>query len=701
MTLPTFPAHPLAYLALLATPIASAQDSVPPPVAKKVPHVRDIHGERFVDNYFWFRDRKNPDVLTYLKASNAHADSFMASTKALQDTLYKEIVGHIQETDLSVPVLDRGYYYYSRTVKGQQYEIYCRRKGSMKAREEVMLDLNALGKGKPYIDAGQLEVSPNGRILAYTLDTTGYREYQLYFKDLMTGRVYPDRFGKVNGVTWCADNRTVYYTTEDAAKRPDKLYRRALGQKSGTLLYHEKVPQYNLWAEESRDHRYLFVTSASAETSECRLVPLSSAKASLKLIERRREGVEYYPDHRNGTLYLRTNDGAKEWKVVAAPIAKPGRAHWKPVVSERENATITGLELFERYMVLNVRENAVESTRIHDFKSGTTHTVKFPESYYSAGLSANPDFGTKTFRMSYVSQITPRTIYDYDPARRTLTVVKRQPVRNYDPSKYTASLLWVSVRDGERVPVAIAHRKGVTKPAPMLLEAYGAYGAPNDPGFSVANLALMDRGVIVASALVRGGGEMGDRWHDAGKMKNKLTTFTDFIDCAKDLTEKEITNEEKLAITGGSAGGLTMGAVLNMAPEISRCALVYVPFVDVINTMLDETLPLTTQEFLEWGNPKKKEEYGWMRSYSPYDNVGALDYPAMLVRTSLNDSQVPYWEATKWVAKLRELRTDDDPLLLKVNLDAGHGGASGRYDAITETAYDFAFLLRMLGVESK
>ena len=696
--------------AALSTLVSAQLDNtaLPEPVANKIPHVRDIHGDRFDDSYFWFRDKKNPAVLNYLKASNAHADAVMTPTKALQETLYKEIVGHIKETDLSVPIFDRGYYYYNRTVKGKQYEIYCRRKGSMKAPEQVMLDLNALGKGKPYIDAGDREVSPNGQMLAYTLDTTGYREYQLYFKDLRTGRVLPDRFGKVASVAWSGDNRTVYYTTEDAAKRPEKIFRRNLGQAQGKLLYHEKVPQYNLWAGESRDHRYLFVISASAETSECRYVPLNNSKAPLKLIERRREGIEYYPDHREGLFFIRTNDGAKEWKVVVTNASAPQRANWKPYLAQQPNATITGIEVFRRWMVVNIRKDAVESIHIMPYAGGGAggqvrqlQPVKFPEAYYQASLSGNPDFEAKKLRISYVSQITPRTVYDYDPTTRKLAVVKRQPVPGYDPSKYTAQLLWVFARDGEKVPVAIAHRKGVTKPAPMMLEAYGAYGAPNDPGFSVPNLALMDRGMIVGSALVRGGGEMGDRWHDDGKMQNKVKTFTDFIDCAKDLADRKFTTPEKLAITGGSAGGLTMGAVVNMAPEISRVALVYVPFVDVINTMLDESIPLTAQEFLEWGNPKKKDEYGWMRAYSPYDNVGALDYPAMLVRTSLNDSQVPYWEATKWVARMREMRTDDDPLLLKVNLDAGHGGSSGRYDAIKEIAYDFAFALTMLGVSQK
>lgn len=670
------------------------------PEAAQKPFIREMQGEKFEDPYFWFREKENPALLSYLRANNAYSDAVMKPTEKLQKKLYNEMVGRIQESDLSVPTFDRGYFYYSRTVKGQQYSIHCRRKGSMKAREEILLDLNALAKGKAFLDLGDLEISPNGQMMAYSLDTTGYREYELFFKDLRSGRVLSDRFGKVTGVTWAADNKTLYYTTEEKdTKRPNRLYRRALGSKSANLLYEEKVPQFNLWAGESRDKNYLFVVSASAESSECRAISLKTGDAPMRLIEKRRDDVEYYPDHRAGLFYIRTNDGAKEFRVVVAPADRPGRENWTTILAENAGAKIENIELFEKLMVTSIRSKAQSTLRVTDLKTWKTHTIKFPESYYSAGLGANPDWKAEKLRLDYVSMITPQTVYDYDVRSRKFSQLKQQIVKGYDKSKFATELIWVSVRDGAKVPVAIAYKKGIKKPAPLFLEAYGAYGIANDPYFSSSMVSLTERGVIIGTALVRGGGEMGETWHDDGKMEKKINTFLDFIDVGKWMIFSGWTTSAQLGITGGSAGGLTMGAVVNMAPELAKVALVHVPFVDVINTMLDESIPLTTQEFLEWGNPKLADQYMWMRSYSPYDNVGALDYPSMLVRTSLNDSQVPYWEATKWVARIRDLRKDSDPLLLKIDMDAGHGGASGRYKALEERAYDFAYLLVMLGVE--
>lgn len=669
------------------------------PTAKKVPVLRDIHGDKFVDPYFWFRNRKDPDLLKYLRANNAYSDAVMRPTKLLQAALYKEMVSRIQETDLSVPTFDRGYYYYSRNVKGKQYASFCRRKGSMKAREEVLVDPNVLGKNKSYFDVGAFEVSPNGNLLAYSVDINGHRDYELYIKDLRTGKLLKDRFGVVDEVAWIADNKTLLYTTENKSKRTFRLHRRALGSKP-ELLYEEKDEMFDISLSESRDHHFAFAISGSKETTECRSIALDQKNAPVNLIAKRREGIEYYPEHRGGTLFIRTNDGAPEFRIVSTSTLDPSPDKWVDVVAEQPDATIEDLEVFKDFAVIQVRKGAVSSVNILNLTTNQMTPVKFPDAYYSAQVEATPDFNAKRLRLGYVSLVTPRTTYDYNLSNRKLEVLKRQQVRGYKPASYTSELMWVTARDGVKVPVSLVSRKGVKKPAPMLLEAYGAYGDPNDPYFSTSLLSLMDRGFIVGTAHVRGGGEMGERWHDAGKMATKVTTFTDFIDCARMLEHLNITTRSKLCITGGSAGGLTIGAVTNMAPEICRAALVEVPFVDVINTMLDETIPLTTEEFIEWGNPKIEEQYRWIRAYSPYDNAGALDYPAMLVKTSLNDSQVPYWEPTKWVARLRDVRKDNDPLLLKINLDAGHGGSSGRYDALRERAYDFAFVLAMLGVNN-
>lgn len=671
--------------------------SPPEPKAPKRVHVREVHGERFEDPYFWLRQRGDPEVLAFLKACNAHADAVMRPTAGLQKTLYREILSRIQEADLSVPVFDRGYWYYERTEKGKQYEIYCRRRGSMRAKEEVLLDVNRLAKSKPFMSIGDFEVSPSGRLLAYSTDETGSRDYTVWIKDLRTGRLLPDRLGTASSLVWAEDSKTLFYTMDNASKRSYRLFRRALGERRPTLLYEERDPQFDLYLSADRDHRFGYATSVSKETSECRSIDLRNSSAPPKLMDPRREGVEYYPTHHAGSFIIRTNDNAPEFKLVAAPVSSPGHQTWKTILTPAQGETIEGVEIFRRTTIVQVRRRAIATLRVCQLANGSTHTIAFPDPFYSAGVAANPDFDPPKIRLAYVSQVTPQTVYDYDPEARSLTKLKRQVVKGYDGSKYASELLWLPARDGEMIPVAVAYRKEVAKPAPMLLEAYGAYGLPNDPYFSVAQLSLMDRGFVLGSALVRGGGEMGERWHDAGKMQTKLNTFTDFIDCARHLEHLGWTSADKLAITGGSAGGLTMGAVLNMAPEIARAALVEVPFVDVINTMLDETIPLTTQEFIEWGNPKVEEQYRWIRGYSPYDNVGALDYPAMLVRTSLNDSNVPYWEAAKWVARLRELHTDDDPILLKINMDSGHGGASGRYDAIHDRAFDFAFLLTILG----
>lgn len=695
---------PILILVLIAVPIvAPAQplETRSEPKAEKRPHVRELHGERFVDDYFWMRNKKDPKVIEHLTAENSYADAYMASKKPFIDQLYKEIVGRIKETDVEVPVFKDGYYYYTRTQKGKQYPYYCRRKGSMSAKEQVYLDVNALAKGKKFMSVGAMAVSPNGRFLAYATDETGYREYQSAFKDLATGKTLPYRFGKVGALVWANDNRTVYYTMEDDSKRDFRVYRRRLGVTKPTLIFEEPVRQYNVYIYPSKDEKYLFVMTESAETSEARYLSLDDPRAKPKLIAKRSGEHQYYPEHRNGRLYIRTNYKAKEFDIRSTTFAKLDPKHWKVVVPERKDGSISDLDMYRDHMVVSMKTGGRPGLWVRDFRTGEQHTVAFREASYSVGNQGNPEYAAGFIHIGYTSLITPYTIYRYDIRLRKMTTLKRQEVKGYDASKYETRFVWAPARDGVKVPISVAFKKGtpLDGSAPLLLNAYGAYGASSFPSFSASDVSLLDRGVIVAEAHIRGGGEMGEKWHDAGKMANKATTFFDLIDCADWLVANGYTSHARMAISGGSAGGLTMGAVLNFRPDICKVAMVYVPFVDVVNTMLDESIPLTTQEFIEWGNPKIKEQYDWIRQYSPYDNVGAMAYPAMLVRTSLNDSQVPYWEPAKWVARIRELRTSDTPILFRTNLAGGHGGASGRYDRFKDTAYDFAFLLSMLGIE--
>lgn len=676
-----------------------------PPVAPREEHVRTLHGDRFVDPYFWMRNREDPRVLAHLKAENAYAEAALAPHKGLVDRIYREMVGRIRETDMAVPVLRRGYWYYTRTVKGKQYPIYARRKGTMRAKEEILLDANRMAEGKPFFSVGDFEVSTNNRLLAYTTDVSGNRRYQLFIKDLATGRLLrapgssSDNWGQIDSFNWANDNRTFFTSVENAAKRPYRVYRRNLAGGS-RLLFEEPVAQFNVWMSVTRDRELLLIGSASSETSEFRMIPLDRPQTAPRLIERRRTGLEYFPDHRDGVLYIRTNDGAPEYRVVTAPVDRPGRANWKPLLPPLANGTIADVDLFQNWMVVRQRRNAVSELVVTDLRNRRAHTIAFPESNYSVWLGETPDFNSNKLRVSYTSEITPSTVYDYDMERRRLNLLKRQAVPGYQASRYASEFVWATARDGTKIPVSIAYRRDLRgkRPQPMFLEAYGAYGAPMSPSFSSSQVSLWDRGVITATAYIRGGGELGERWHDAGKMARKINTFTDFVDVAQWLVSQGYTTHDRLGISGGSAGGLTMGAVMNLRPTLARVALVYVPFVDVINTMLDESLPLTTQEFLEWGNPKNPTQYWWLRQYSPYENVSSFDYPALLVRTGLNDSQVPYWEASKWVARIRELRSDKDPILFRTNLDAGHGGASGRYDSMRDLAADYAFLLRMLGI---
>jgi len=697
----TAPSLALA-LTLAADPPATAL--VRPPVARKEPHKIEIHGDTLIDDYYWMRNKGTPEVETILKAELAYADAFMKPTAALQQKLYDEMLSRIQQTDVNVPARERGYFYYSRTVEGKQYPIYARRKGSLDAPEEVTLDVNALAEGKKFMSVGDMSVSPDGNRLAYTVDETGFRQYRLQVKDLRTGKLGPDTAERVTSVEWTEDGQTLFYSVEDAqTKRSNQVYKHALGAAKDELVYEEKDERFGVGVWKSLDDKYLFIDSSSHTTSEVRFKPADTAGGDWKLIAERVAEIQYDVDHRDGTFWIRTNDKGRNFRLVTAPVSDPGKANWKEVVPHRDDVMLSGHLLFKDFYVLVEREGGWPQIRITDFRTGQSHRVSFPEPAYQVNLSNNREFDTKVVRLAYQSPITSSSIYDYDPATRERKLLKQVAVLGgFDPSRYKVEVTKAKAPDGVDVPVWLVYRKDLKLDGsnPALLYAYGSYGSSSSAGFSSNLFSLVDRGVVYALAYIRGGGELGKKWHDQGRMLNKKNTFTDFIAAAEHLIAQKYTSKDRLAIMGGSAGGLLMGAVTNMRPDLFKVVLSYVPFVDVITTMLDESVPLTVGEFEEWGNPKKEAEYRYMKSYSPYDNLAAKAYPTMMVKSSYNDSQVMYWEPAKYVAKLRALKTDTNPLIFKISMDpAGHGGKSGRYDRLRDTAYDYAFLLWQLGVE--
>ena len=681
---------------------AVADESVKPPAAKKVHKVETLHGQPWADDYFWLRDKTNPDVAAYLEAENAYTDAVMRPTEALQGALYKEMLGHIKETDLSVPYREGGYFCYSRTEEGKQYPIYCRKKGGLDATEEVTLDLNTLAEGQKFMAIGAYTVTDDGNLLAYTTDNTGFREYTLHVKDLRTGELRKETAEKVGSVAWANDGQTLFYTTDDPAKRPYRLYRLRLGSPlPGDLVYEEKDELFRVGVGRSRSKGYIFLGIGSLTTSEVRYIPADQPEAEWKTIVPRRHEHEYEVDHHGDRFYIRTNDKGRNFRLVSAPVSDPRPENWTEVVPHRPDVMLEGVELFKDHYVLVEREKGLPEFQVTDLRTGASHAIQFPEPTYSAFVGANPEFDSKVFRYTYQSLVTPGSVFDYDMDKRTAILLKEQPVLGgFDRARYASERLFASAKDGVKVPISLVYRKGMKRDGttPLLLTGYGAYGYPYPVMFSSNRLALLDRGVSFAIAHLRGGGEMGKAWHDQGRMMNKKNTFTDFIAAAEFLIAEKYTAKDRLAIEGGSAGGLLMGAVTNMRPDLFKAVVSRVPFVDVINTMVDASLPLTAGEWEEWGDPRKKPDYDYMVAYSPYDNVAAKPYPALLVKTSFNDSQVMYWEPAKYVARLRTVKTDKNPLLFKTNMAAGHGGASGRYDYLHEVAFDYAFILTQLGM---
>ena len=670
------------------------QDS---PLAPKIPHIRNIHEDTVVDNWFWLRDRQHPETIPYLEAENRYMEEMTKASKPLEDQLYSEMLGRIQEDDTSCPWLAGNFEYYSRTERGKQYQIFCRREPG--GPEEVMLDCNEVAQGHDYFSLAFEYVSPDGAILAFAINTDGSEVYTLRFKNLLTGQILP---GEIAGVyysaAWDANGRAFFYTTLDQIKRPHRLWRHEVGSGAADkLVFEEPDERFNVSVDRSRSGRFLFVTAASHTTTEARLIDAHNSAGELRLVRARRQDVEYFLENQGDWLYMRTNEGGKNFRLLRAPVTEP--SEWAEVIPHRADVTLERMEAFQDHLVLMERAEGLKRLRIVESAGGAEHYVSFEEPVYTLFRDRNEQYATTKFRFVYASLTSPPSVFDYEMNSRDRELKKRYPVLGgYDPNNYVSNRVFARSHDGTLVPISLVRRRDFdrTAPAPLYLYGYGSYGIVTEPSFSSERVSLLDRGFIFAIAHVRGSGDMGRFWYEDGKLLKKKNTFLDFIACAEHLIANDYTAPDRLLIAGGSAGGLLMGAVANLRPDLFRAIVAHVPFVDVINTMLDPTLPLTLTEYEEWGNPNEREFYEYMRSYAPYENVRAADYPNMLVTAGLNDPRVPYWEPAKWVAKLRDLKTDRNTIILKTNMGAGHGGPSGRYEKLREKAFEYAFAIAML-----
>lgn len=691
----------LLLVAIFSAMPARTSPAPKPPLALKKPKEIVTHGDKRVDDYFWLREKTNKAVTAYLKAENSYAEKVMRGAEKRQKQLYKEILSHLKETDQTAPVRRGNYYYFSRTEKGKDYPIYCRRMEGWETRSEVILDVNKLAEGHKFFSVGAFAISDDNRYLAYTQDTTGYRQYTLVIKDLETGKLLPEKFERVGSVDWAPDNKTIFFSTEHpVTKRSDEIHRHRLGEEGAEKIYFEPDELYDVYCDVARDRSYLWVVSESKLSTEVRALDLKNPAAELRVIEPRQPDHKYYVDHANGKLFIRTNYKAKNYRVMTADPAAPQLANWKEYIPHNPAVKIEDVDLFREHIVVSERENGLERLRIIQSKTEKSHAIELPEPAYDLSLGSNPEFETTTLRFHYESMVTPESDFDYDMNTGRRILIKQREIPGYDRTNYTAERIFVPGEGGVKIPCSVVYKNGMKRDGsnPCLLYGYGSYGISIPAGFNYTRLPLLDRGFVYVIAHIRGGGELGEPWRDAGRMMQKQNTFTDFITCAEFLIRERYTASDRLVIQGGSAGGMLMGAVVNQRPELFRAAIVQVPFVDVLNTMLDASLPLTTSEYIEWGNPNEKAAYDYMKTYSPYDNVKAQEYPAMLVRAGLNDSQVPYWEAAKFVAKLRATKTDANTLLLKTKMAAGHGGASGRYESLHDLAFDYAFILKELGL---
>lgn len=685
-----------------------------PPVARKEPKETTIHGIVLQDDYAWLRSKEDSEVIAYLEAENAYAEAYMAPQAGLREQLYEEMLSHIKQTDVSVPYRDGNYWYYTRTEEGLQYAIHCRKRGSAEgphedAQEEVILDGNVLAEGHPFFAIGAVDISDDARWMAYTVDYTGFRQYTLYIKDLETGELLSGSVERVGSVVWAADNFNLFYTVEDEEqKRQYQLWRhmRNTPHAADLLVYQEDDERFNVGAGRTRDGKYIVFESASHTTSESWYLAAAEPEGEFRIISPREDEHEYSIDHREGMWFIRTNDKGRTFRLVTAPVGREQRENWTEHLPCRPDVMLEEADLFSSFYVACERENGLPRLRLHRFVGDSAVAepigeISFPEPAYSAHPHINRVFETTTFRYAYQSLVSPSSVYEYDLTTGSSTLLKQVEIPGgFDRTLYASERVHATASDGVQVPISIVYRKDKRQEGrnPLYVYAYGSYGYSLPLGFGSNRLSLLDRGVVMAYAHIRGGGELGKPWHDAGKMLVKRNTFTDFIAAVEHLTANGFGDPARVAIEGGSAGGLLTGAVVNMRPELFRVVISHVPFVDVMNTMLDSSLPLTVPEYEEWGDPNREEYFKYMLSYSPYDNLKPAAYPSMLVKTSLHDSQVMYWEPAKYVAKLRTLKTDNNPLLLVTNMKAGHGGSSGRYDYLKEIAFDYSFLLKELGL---
>jgi len=674
-------------------------------MARVEPTTLEKHDHTRVDNYYWLRERDNPEVVSYLQAENAYTDAVMAHTRALQETLFAEIKGRIKQTDESVPYKLDDYYYYDRFEDGREYPLYCRKKDSLDSPEEIMLDVNEMAAGNEFYVVGSYKVRPEQDLLAYTVDTVGRRIYTIYLKDLITGKLLPDVIpGVTSNIAWAEDSRTLFYTRQDPATlRWHRIYRHELGTDPAQdeLVYEEADSTFDCHVFKTKSKKYLIIESWQTLSTECRYLEAGRPDGEFRVLQPRQRQHEYSVDHYGDHFFIRTNHQARNFRLMKTPIDRTGVEHWEEVIGHREDVLLESFEIFRDYLVVAEREKGLIQMRIRPWSGAGEHYLDFGEPAYLAYTDVNLDFDTAILRYAYTSLTTPKSIYDYDMKTHTRTLLKRDEVLGgFDPGDYRTERLHTVARDGTEVPISLVYRKGLKKNGdnPLLLYGYGSYGSSTDPAFLPERLSLLDRGFAFAIAHVRGGQELGRRWYEDGKLFKKKNTFADFIDCAEYLVQEQYTRPDRQFAWGGSAGGLLIGAVINMRPDLFQGAIAEVPFVDVVTTMLDESIPLTTSEYDEWGNPNEKQYYDYILSYSPYDNVEQKDYPHLLVTTSLHDSQVQYWEPAKWVAKLRATRTDSNRLLLHSRMEAGHGGVSGRYKQYQETAFRYAFLLDLVGL---
>ena len=673
------------------------------PSAPQIPKELSLHGDVRQDPYYWLNDRENPEVIAYLEAENAYQKAMMSHLEGFQEQLYDEIVGRIKQTDMSVPYLDNGYYYFVRYEEALEYPIYSRKKGSLGGSEELLLDVNELAKPYPFYQVGGTSVSPDNKLLAFGEDTLSRRIYTLRFKNLETGEFLEDVIPNTGGgAVWANDNRTVFYSVKDNTLRSFKIFRHTLGTPAteDVEIYHEKDETFSVGVGKTKSKKYLIIASYQTVSTEYRYLDANDPNGTFQVMQPRQRDHEYSADHYGDSWYIRTNWQAKNFRLMKTPEGNTAKENWTELIPHREKVLLEGMELFNDYLVLSERTSGLLRLRVKPWQSAEEHYVDFGEEAYTVYPSANFEFDTDLIRVQYTSLTTPASVFDYNMKTKALTLLKEQEVvGDFDKSNYHTERVFATARDGSKVPISLVYRKGFRQDgtAPLLLYGYGSYGYSMDPAFNSARLSLLDRGFVFAIAHIRGGEEMGRQWYEDGKLLKKMNTFTDFIDCGEFLVKEKYCAKDQLYAYGGSAGGLLMGAVINLRPDMWKGVLAAVPFVDVITTMLDESIPLTTGEYDEWGNPNNKTYYEYMKSYSPYDNIEAKEYPAMLVATGLHDSQVQYWEPAKWVARLRERKTGTNPLLLHTNLETGHSGASGRFQRYKETAMEYAFLLDLAG----